>query len=321
MRVLVTGGAGFIGSHLIQHLVQQSDVTLVRAVDNLSTGRLQNIEPLRSRIEFVQGDLLDEATREQCVRGIDVIFHEAAIPSVPRSVKTPLDSHRHGAHLTVQLLESARMAGVRRFIFAASSSAYGDTVVLPKREDMPPNPLSPYAATKLACEQYLRAYGRCYALDTVSLRYFNIFGPRQDPNSPYSGVIARFCRAYCTGEPLIIFGSGEQSRDFTYIENAVQANLLAARHPGRLSGDIFNVGAGEQTSLNHLVTVLNEITGQSRRAEHHAERPGDVRHSLADVSKGRAILGYSPNVSLKQGLFTTLAWYRESVGSPVARVA
>ena len=311
MRALVTGGAGFIGSHLVEQLLQAPDVTAVRAADNFSTGDRRNLEPFLRRIELIEGDLLDERTREEAVQGVDVVFHEAAIPSVPRSVENPLESHYNGAHLTALLLDSARRAGVKRLVFAASSSAYGDTAHLPKHEELPPNPLSPYAATKVACEQYLRAYAHCYAIDTVSLRYFNIFGPRQNPSSPYSGVIARFCTAFCRGDRLTIFGDGEQSRDFTYVANAVRANLLAARHSGPLRGEVFNVGVGERISLNKLVATLSEISGAQRQVDYAPMRDGDVRHSLADVSKAQRILGYVPEISLREGLERTLAWYRQ----------
>jgi len=247
---------------LAGQLHQEPDVTLVRVVDNFATGKHGNLGPFGRRIEMVEGDLLDEDVREQALRGVDLVFHEAAIPSVPRSVEDPLAAHRNGAHVTILLLESARQAGVRRLVFASSSSAYGDTPRLPKHEGMSPTPLSPYAATKVACEQYVRAYALCYQLDTVSLRYFNVFGPRQDPSSQYSGVIARFCLAFCSEDGLTIFGDGEQSRDFTYVENVVRANLLAACHPHPLRGEAFNVGAGQRTTLNELLALLNQITGQ-----------------------------------------------------------
>jgi UDP-glucose 4-epimerase len=310
MKVLVTGAAGFIGGHLVEQLLGEPDVDLVRGVDNLSGGTRANVEPFLGRFEFLEGDLLDESVREEAVSGVDVILHEAAIPSVPRSIEQPLAAHLNGAHLTVLLLESARRAGVRRVVFAGSSSAYGETPRLPKSEEMPPDPLSPYAATKVACEQYLRAYARCYALDTVTLRYFNVFGPRQNPSSPYSGVIARFCQAFSRGGRITIFGDGEQTRDFTYVANAVRANLIAARHQQRLGGEVFNVAAGEQTSLNGLVRLLNEITGRQLRPDYQPGRPGDVRHSLADVRKAREVLGYEPLVSVREGLHRTLAWYR-----------
>lgn len=310
MKALVTGGAGFIGSHLIEQLLREPDIEHVRAIDNFSTGRLQNIEPFRSRIEFLEGNLLDDEIREQAVHGMDVVFHQAAIPSVPRSIDDPFAAHLNGVHATVLLLESARRAGVRRLVFAGSSSAYGETPRLPKHEGMPPQPLSPYAATKVACEQYLRVYALCYPLDTVCLRYFNVFGPRQDPFSPYSGVIARFCLAFCRGSGLTIFGDGKQSRDFTYVANVVRANLLAARYSGRLQGEIFNIAAGERTSLNQLVAILNEITDQARRPEYQPKRTADILHSLADIGKAREVLKYSPSVSLQEGLVRTLAWYQ-----------
>ncbi len=313
MRVLVTGGAGFIGSHLVEQLLQEADVTLVRVVDNYCTGAVRNLEPFLRRIDLVEGDLLDDKVRERALDGIDVVFHEAAIPSVPRSVEDPVGAHRNGAHATLLLLDGARRAGVRRLVFASSSSAYGDTPRLPKQEGMLPNPLSPYAATKVACEQYLRAFAHCYPLDTVALRYFNVFGPRQNPSSPYSGVIARFCLAFCRGDPLTIYGDGEQSRDFTCVANVVRANLLAARHPGPLKGDVFNVGAGQRTSLNGLLALFNQITGQQRQATYLPARSGDVRHSLADIERARSVLGYQPAVSLQEGLVQTLAWYRQDL--------
>jgi UDP-glucose 4-epimerase len=206
------------------------------------------------------------------------------------------------------LLESARRSGVRRLVFAGSSSSYGETPELPKHEDMPPKPCSPYAATKVACEQYVRAYAKCYAIDTVTLRYFTVFGPRQSASSPYSGVIARFCEAFCRKKPLTIFGDGEQSRDFTYVANVVQANLLAARYPKRLDGDILNIGAGQRTTLNELVSILNDITGERFKAEYQPGRVGDVRHSLASIARAHKVLGYFPFVSLKEGLVKTLSW-------------
>jgi UDP-glucose 4-epimerase len=309
MKVLVAGGAGFIGSHLVEQLLREPDVSLVRVADNFSTGRPENLEPFLSRVEVVRGDLVEEDVRRRAVRGVDVVFHQAAVPSVPRSVEDPLGAHHNGVHLTVGLLDESRRAGVRRFILAASSSAYGDAATLPKREDMAPSPLSPYAATKVACEQYVTAFARCYAMDTVSLRYFNVFGPRQDPGSPYSGVIARFCTAFCNGGELSVHGDGEQSRDFTYVANVVQANLLAARHPEPLRGEVFNVGAGQRCSLNELIGLLEQITGRRAAVQRLAPRTGDVRHSLADIRKAGDVLGYRPTVAVWDGLARTLAWY------------
>lgn len=311
MRALVTGGAGFIGSHLVEQLLAEPDVLLVRVVDDYVTGKRGNIEPFVEQIDLIEGDLVDDGVREQAVRDIDVVFHQAAIPSVPRSIDDPVGAHRNGVHATLLLLDSARRANVKRFVFAGSSSAYGDTPRLPKQEAMLPSPLSPYAATKAACELYLRAFAQCYSIDTVSLRYFNVFGPRQDPGSPYSGVIARYCLAFCRGDRLTIFGDGEQSRDFTYVANVVQANLLAARHPQPLRGEVFNVGAGQRTTLNELLALFNRITGQDRRAEHLPARSGDVRHSLADIRKACEVLGYQPAVSVEAGLVQTMAWYRD----------
>lgn len=310
MRVLVTGAAGFIGSHLVDALLAEHGVLHVRGVDSLITGRIENLAASRERIEFIQGDLLDPAVCRQAVAGVDVIFHQAAIPSVPRSVEKPMENHLHGCHMTVQLLEEARKAGVKRVVFAASSSAYGDTEVLPKTEEMPPNPLSPYAASKVACEQYMKAYARCYAMDAVCLRYFNIFGPRQDPSSPYSGVIARFCEAFTSGSPLVIYGDGRQTRDFVYVANAVRANILAAKASQRMNGEIINIGIGTSTSLLDLLAVLNDLSGQNRTAEMRPTRAGDVQHSLADISKARKLLGFEPTIDLREGLKRTFDWYR-----------
>jgi UDP-glucose 4-epimerase len=311
VNVLVTGGAGFIGSHLVERLLAEHGVA-VRVIDNLSTGRIENIQPFLPRIEFIQADLLDDDARARAVRDIDVIFHEAAIPSVPRSVDDPVTTHKSGVHATLLLLDTARRQKVRRFVFAGSSSAYGDTEVLPKHESFLPRPLSPYAASKLACEYYLQSFARCYPMDTVTLRYFNIFGPRQDPSSPYSGVIAKFCTAFIRNESLTIFGDGEQSRDFTYVANAVEANWLAATADGRLNGEVFNVGVGERITLNKLVQCLNEITGQSRTVSYEAPRAGDVLHSLADISHARERLKYAPKTNLLDGLRLTYDWYVSS---------
>lgn len=308
MNVLITGGAGFIGSHLVERALAEG--ATVRVLDNLSTGRLANLKPFLRPVEFLEADLLDDEARERAVKGIEVVFHEAAIPSVPRSVERPLENHLNGAHATLLLLESARRNGVRRVILAASSSAYGEKEILPKDESMLPEPISPYAATKVACEYYARAFARCYDLDTVSLRYFNIFGPRQDPSSPYSGVIARFCQSFVRDEPVTIYGDGEQSRDFTYVTNAVEANWLAATAANRLGGEVLNVGCGERMTLNRMLEILNELTGQTRKATHAPQRAGDVRHSLADLTRIRKRLGYRPLVDFRDGLARTLDWYR-----------
>jgi UDP-glucose 4-epimerase len=317
MNVLITGGAGFIGSHIIEHLLSTGfpggrKSGFVRVLDNLSTGKSQNLQPFLNKIEFIHGDLLDDAVRERAVKGVDVIFHEAAIPSVPRSIEEPLSSHLHGAHSTLLLLDSARRHNVKRLVYAGSSSAYGNVEVLPQVETMLPRPKSPYAASKLSGEFYAQVFSECYGLDTVTLRYFNIFGPRQDPGSPYSGVIAKFCTAFCKNEPLIIFGDGEQSRDFTFVANVAQANLLAACAKEPLGGRVFNIGCGKRSSLNRIVELLNQFTGQSRNAEYKPDRAGDVKHSLADISRAQQTLGYNPEVSFEEGLKKTLEWARNS---------
>lgn len=312
LRVLVTGGAGFVGSHLCTRLLNHQRVASVRVIDNLSTGKRSNIESILPQIEFVEGDLNDGPLLQKALGGIDVVFHVAAIPSVPRSVKEPVQSHLNGSHMTLLLLDAAVKAGVRRVIYSASSSAYGDTPSLPKTESMLPRPKSPYAATKLAGEHYMKVFAECYPIDTCSLRYFNIFGPRQDPQSPYSGVLARFCTAYCNGDPMMIHGDGEQSRDFTYVDNAVDANILAMQRKDDLHGDVFNIACGERVTLNEVVSKLNEITGHNRLPEHGPARPGDVKHSMADISKAGEELGYIPLVSFREGLSKTLEWYRNN---------
>jgi len=307
IRYLVTGGAGFIGSHLTEALVARGE--RVRVVDNLATGRTENLHAFTNKIEFIQGDLLDESVRQKALAGVEVVFHLAALGSVPRSIENPEATHLAGAHATFLLLDAARKAGVRRLIHASSSSVYGDTVVLPKVETMPLAPRSPYAASKAACEHYVRAFALVYALDTVALRYFNVFGPRQNPHSPYSAVIAKFCQAYAGCGEIHIHGDGAQSRDFTFVQNAVQANLLAADCPKGLEGQAINVACGERHSLNEMVALLNEISGQKKVAQHGPDRAGDVKHSLADLARARDLLGYRPVVDFKTGLARTLEWY------------
>jgi len=303
--VLVTGGAGFIGSHLVRELLNRS--YRVRVLDNLMTGRQENLDEIRSHIEFVQGNAADFDIVSMAVAGAEYVLHQAAIPSVPRSVKEPLDSHRSGPTATLNILEAARNAGtVKRVVFAASSSAYGDTVELPKHEFMSPNPLSPYAASKVAGEMYVRCYGKTMGLDTVSLRYFNIFGPRQDPNSPYSGVIARFIRGMSEGARPTIFGDGTQSRDFTYVDNAVTANMLAMLHPEPLEGTVFNVGTGERIDLVRLVQLLNRILNRNLEPIFAPERTGDVKHSQASLERIGTVLRYRPLVNFDEGLRRTV---------------
>lgn len=303
--VLVTGGAGFIGSHLVRELLNRS--YRVRVLDNLMTGRLENLDEVRSHVEFVQGDAADFDVASMAVSGAEYVLHQAAIPSVPRSVKEPLDSHRSGPTATLNVLEASRNSGtVKRVVFAASSSAYGDTVELPKHEGMLPNPLSPYAASKVAGEMYVRCYGKTMGLDTVSLRYFNIFGPRQDPNSPYSGVIARFIRGMSEGVRPNIYGDGTQSRDFTYIDNAVSANMLAMLHPEPLEGAVFNVGTGVRIDLVRLVNALNQILKRDLEPVFAAERAGDVKHSQACLQRIGTVLRYRPLVDFEEGLRRTV---------------
>ncbi len=302
--VLVTGGAGFIGSHLVRCLLDRG--YRVRVLDNLSTGHMDNITEVISDIEFIEADAADFEVCREAISGVDYVLHQAAIPSVPRSVKEPLSSHYSGPTATLNLLENARLSGtVKRLVFAASSSAYGDTEELPKHEAMVPNPLSPYAASKLAGEMYVRCYGKTMGLDTVSLRYFNIFGPRQDPDSPYSGVIAKFSKVMKQGLRPVIFGDGSQSRDFTYVDNAVHGNLLAMMHSKNLEGEVFNIGTGQRIDLIQLVNTLNKILGSNLEPILEPERKGDVKHSLACLYKCQSRLGYSPVVSFEEGLMRT----------------
>lgn len=303
--VLVTGGAGFIGSHLVHALLNRG--YRVRVLDNLATGKLENLSEFRSHIEWIQADAADFNVCEEAMADVSYVLHQAAIPSVPRSVKEPIPTHYSGPTATINLLEAARLTGkVQRFVFAASSSAYGDTEELPKHEGMVPNPLSPYAASKVAGEMYVRCYGKTMGLDSVSLRYFNIFGPRQDPNSPYSGVIAKFSKVMSEGVRPTIYGDGSQSRDFTYVDNAVHANLLAMLHPEPLRGDVFNVGTGTRIDLIELVRVLNQVMGKNLSPILADERPGDVKHSLASLTKIMRVLNYRPIVDFQEGLRRTV---------------
>ena len=310
---LITGVAGFIGSALARAVLAQGDK--VRGIDNFSTGKLENVGEILDRIELRQIDLLDlEAVQQACV-DVDYVLHEAAIPSVPKSILDPLTSNRANVDATVNLLVAARDAKVRRVVYAASSSVYGDTPALPKREDMAPNPISPYAVAKLASEYYMTSFYRCYGLETVCLRYFNVFGPRQDPTSPYSGVLAKFITRMLRGEPPTIFGDGTQSRDFTYIDNAVEANLLAAKAPAsEVAGRVFNVATGQRIDLNETVQVLKKLTGYTGQAEYAPERGGDIKHSLADISRAEKHFGYKPKVDFEEGLRRTVEWYRGQTG-------
>jgi nucleoside-diphosphate-sugar epimerase len=308
--VVVTGGAGFIGSHIASAL--SSSGARVRVLDDLSTGHRENLDEIGGDIDFVQGSVADEKLVLKALEGAELVFHEAAIPSVPRSVEAPRQTHVASVDGTFSLLLAARDQKVRRVVYAASSSAYGDQPTLPKSEQMLPDPLSPYAVAKLVGEYYCQVFTRVYDLETVSLRYFNVFGPRQDPGSQYSGVVSRFISALFGNERPVIFGDGEQSRDFTYIENVVAANLSAASAK-RAAGQVINVANGERVTLNELLAVLKELTGkQDVTAEYRDPRVGDVRHSLADVTLARELLGYESKVDLREGLKRTIDWWKTS---------
>jgi len=306
---LITGIAGFIGSSLARAVLSRGDQ--VRGVDNLSTGNRENISEILNRIDFREADIVDLDAMHKACAGVDFVLHQAAIPSVPKSVLDPLGSNRANIDGTVNVLVAARDAKVKRVIYAASSSAYGDTPTLPKHEEMKPDPISPYAVAKLASEQYMISFYRCYGLETVCLRYFNIFGPRQDPSSPYSGVLAKFITQMLRGEQPTIHGDGEQSRDFTYIDNAVDANLLACTAPAqKAAGQMFNVATGRRVTLNETFNLLQGLTSYKGQPKYGPERGGDIKHSLADISKAEAALGYKPKVDFEEGLLRTVDWYR-----------
>ena len=306
---LITGVAGFIGSSIARALLERGEQ--VRGIDNLATGKRENIEEIADRIDFREADLLDLEAMKKACQGVECVYHQAAIPSVPKSVLDPRGSNQSNVDGTVNILIAARDAKVRRVVYAASSSAYGDTPTLPKCEDMTPNPISPYAVAKLASEYYMISFFRCYGLETVSLRYFNIFGPRQDPTSPYSGVLAKFITQMLRGEQPTIFGDGSQSRDFTYIDNAVSANLLAAQAPAaKVAGRVFNVATGARVDLNQTFELLKKMTGYAGKVKYAAEREGDIKHSLADITLATNALGYEPKVNFEEGLERTVEWYR-----------
>ena len=302
-RFLVTGGAGFIGSHIVRRLVSEGE--RVRVVDDLSTGHLERLDELRDSIELVKGDLADSEVSDEVVRGVDYVLHQAAVPSVQRSISDPIGTNRSNVTATLNVLESSRKAGVRRFVYAASSSAYGDTAILPKNEKMRPNPLSPYALQKLVGERYCKLYYDLYGLETVSLRYFNVFGPDQDPHSEYSAVIPKFISRLVAGESLTVYGDGEQSRDFTYVENVVEANLLTLEAIAA-PGHVCNIGCGERINLNYLIRLLEEVTGFKADVNYTAPKVGDVRDSLADIALARRLLGYKPKVMVREGLRQTV---------------
>jgi nucleoside-diphosphate-sugar epimerase len=315
---LVTGGAGFIGSHLTEELVRRGYP--VRVADNLVTGHRRNLSHIPG-VEFLEGDLADRDFAARAVRGVDYVLHQAAIPSVPRSVQDPIASNRANVDASLNVLVAARDFGVKRVVYAGSSAAYGNTPTLPKREDMAPNPLSPYALQKLVAEQYCQMFTRLYGMETVTIRYFNVFGPRQDPGSPYSGVISLFATALLEGRQPTIYGDGEQTRDFTYIANVVDG-VLRACEAKPAAGEVINVATGARISLNELLRVMNGIVGTRTQAVFKEPRAGDVADSQADISKAQALLGYHPIVSLEEGLRHTIDWCRSdrfvraSVSSP-----
>jgi len=307
-KYLVTGAAGFIGRSIAAALLARGES--VRGVDNLITGKRANLAGLEA-MEFVEGDLRDPAVCAKACAGVEIVFHQAALASVPRSVADPVLTNDCCVTVTLGVLVAAREAGVRRLVYAGSSSAYGDTPVLPKQEAMVPNPISPYAVAKLAGEHYVRAFARVYGVETVVLRYFNVFGPYQDPASHYSGVLAIFCRKMLVGEQPTIYGDGEQSRDFTYIDNVVRGNLLASTAPAeKVSGKMMNLATGSRITLNQTFAILRELTGYRGEPAYGAERAGDIRDSLADIGLARELLGYEPVVDFREGLRRTVEWYR-----------
>ena len=312
---LVTGGAGFIGSHLAEELQRRGE--RVRVADSLITGKRRNLAHLPA-VEFVEGDLSDLAVARAAVQGVDYVLHQAAIPSVPRSVEDPITSNRANVDATLNVLVAARDARVKRVVYAGSSSAYGNTDTLPKTETMPPRPLSPYALQKLVGEQYMQIFTSLYGLETVTIRYFNVFGPRQDPSSPYSGVISLFARALLDNKPPTIYGDGEQTRDFTYVANVVDGVLRAVMAPGA-AGAVINVATGSRISLNRLFEVMRDLTAARVNVNYGPPRAGDVQHSQADISLARKLLGYEPSVSLEEGLRRTLEWYRSEMPASAKR--
>ncbi|MBM4103283.1 MAG: SDR family oxidoreductase [Planctomycetes bacterium] len=309
-RFLITGGAGFIGSNLCRKLVKEG--CFVRVIDNLITGKLSNLAGLMDKIDFVQADMGDPAVACTAMKNIDVVLHQGAVPSVPRSVDDPLTTHKHCVDATFTLLMAARDAGVKRFVYAASSSAYGDTPTLPKVENMLTNPLSPYAVAKLVGEYYCSVFAKVYGLQTISLRYFNVFGPYQDPASQYAAAIPAFVTKIIKNEPPTVYGDGEQSRDFTYIDNVVHANLSAAR-AAKLSGEVVNIACGQRITVNEIIRLINKILGKSVQPKYEPSRPGDVKHSLASIELAKKVIGYKPVISFGDGLERAIAWYRENL--------
>lgn len=309
-RFLITGGAGFIGSNICRELVKQG--AFVRVVDNLLTGKKSNLAGVIDSIEFIEADMGDEQVARAAMKDIDIVLHQGALPSVPRSVEDPAATHRHCVDATFTLLLAARDAKIKRFVYAASSSAYGDSPSLPKVETMTPNPLSPYAAAKLFGEYYCSVFARVFGLETICLRYFNVFGPYQNPKSQYAAAIPAFVTHILRDQPPTIYGDGEQSRDFTYIDNVVHANLLAARAP-KTSGQAINIACGQRVTLNEVIGLINQHLGRNVKPIYTDPRPGDVKHSLADISKARELIGYEPVISFADGLAKAIKWYSENL--------
>ncbi|MEW6751526.1 MAG: SDR family oxidoreductase [Candidatus Latescibacterota bacterium] len=305
---LVTGGGGFIGAHLVEELLRRGEA--VRVLDNFATGKRESLAPHLDRIELLEGDIRSYHIVHEAVRGVDYILHQGALPSVPRSIHDPITTNEVNVGGTLNILDAARDAGVRRVVYASSSSVYGANQALPKREDMMPQPISPYAVAKLTGEKYCQVFAWTYGLETVCLRYFNVFGPRQDPQSAYAAFIPKFVQGLMEGTPLTLDGDGTQSRDFTYVSNVVEANLLAASAPG-VSGEVFNIACGSSLSLNAIVGHLEQVLGCRGHISHGPPRPGDVPRSLADISRARQRLGYQPRVSVEEGLGRVVEWFRE----------
>ncbi|TKJ37431.1 MAG: LPS biosynthesis protein WbpP [Planctomycetes bacterium B3_Pla] len=309
-KFLVTGGAGFIGSNICRKLVSQG--CFVRVVDNLLTGKKSNLADVIDKIEFIQADMGDSEVAQSAVKDIDVVLHQGALPSVPVSVDDPAATHKHCVDATFTLLLAARDAGIKRFVYAASSSAYGDAPTSPKVETMPASPLSPYAVAKLAGEYYCSVFYKVFGLETVSLRYFNVFGPYQDPASQYAAAIPAFVTAILKDQPPTIYGDGEQSRDFTYIDNIVDANLLAARAE-HTAGEVINIACGQAVTINEIIDMINDLLGKKIKPIYAAARPGDVKHSIADITAAQSLIGFKPAVPFREGLQLAVNWYRNNL--------
>ena len=307
---VVTGGGGFIGSHIVEELLRRNEI--VRVIDNFSTGKWENLEPFEGGAEIIEADIAEGKNLPRFLEGADYVIHQAALPSVPKSILDPVKSHHANVNGTLQLLNASREANVKRVVYASSSSVYGDSPTLPKHEGMMPNPLSPYGAQKLFAEIYCQVFSRAYGLETVSLRYFNVFGPRQDSTSQYSGVLALFIPAVLQSKRPTIYGDGLQSRDFTYVQDVVEANLLACAVPG-VAGQVFNVACGDRITVNSMLQQINKITGKDIAPIYADPRPGDIEHSQADITRAKEHLGYQPKVSFEEGLRNTIEWYRKNL--------